>query len=67
MSDAMRLEQVVLDLIHHGRSRCGPGFGKYPLGVEHSIEQLLPLCNASDPLYRDIENAWEAFKERLSR
>jgi hypothetical protein len=36
------LDQVVYRLVQHGLERCGPGFGKYPLGVRHAVHLLLP-------------------------
>ncbi len=39
------LEQVVLDIICQGRSRCGIGFGKYPLGIRDAVERLLPIID----------------------
>ena len=68
MTDQVRrLELVILDLIAHGRARCGDGFGKYPLGIRDAVEALLPLINPSDPAAESITTAWAAFQERLAQ
>jgi hypothetical protein len=61
-----RLELVVLDLINHGLSRTGLGFGNYPLGIRDAVERLLPLVNRDDSAAPAIDRAWDLFKEKLS-
>jgi len=62
-----RFELVVLDLIQEAQSRCGLGWGKWPLGARDVLERLLPYCRRDDPAWPSIERAWQGFLERLAR
>jgi hypothetical protein len=59
---ATDLDRVVLQIIQHGRDRCGSGFGKYPLGVLAAVKLLMPLCDSEIVAARLKE-----FEERLAR
>jgi hypothetical protein len=62
------LNDVVRALIFHCRSRCGIGFGKYPLGMRDAIAQLLPLVNQDVQREgRSIRELVADLDERLSR
>ena len=43
----LRIEAALIQLIHHGRDRCGSGFGKYPLGIREAVDYFLPLVPES--------------------
>ena len=62
-----RLALVLLSLAHGGRSKCGSGFGKYPLGIREALKQLRPLVPDDDPALPDLDAAIASFDERLSR
>ena len=62
-----RFELVMLDAIHEASSRCSVGFGKYPLGAKDVLARLLVFCHRDDPAWPAIEQAWQAFTERLAR
>jgi hypothetical protein len=59
------LELKLLALIHHGRDRCGAGFGKYPLGIRYAVGELQPLLD--DPDHPVIVEAVADFDRRLER
>lgn len=61
-----RLALVLLDLISQGLSRCGAGFGKYPLGLRDAVEALLPLVPPEDPAAPAVAAAWARFIEKLN-
>jgi len=62
-----RLALVLIDLANRGASRCGLGFGKYPLGLLDAIEELRPLVPADDPAIASLDEAIARFKARLER
>jgi hypothetical protein len=45
---SLDLEIIVLRIIQLGRSRCGAGFGKYPLGIRDAVTELLVLVPNSE-------------------
>lgn len=55
------LEAAVIRILQLGRDRCGPGFGKYPLGVRDAVGELIPLVGDN----REIRERLKAFDERL--
>ena len=56
------LERCLLEIIQHGRDRCASGWGKYPLGVLHAAQALLPLCDTPGVRERLTE-----FEQRLQQ
>ena len=60
---ARRLKWAIVHLCRQGQSRCGSGFGKYPLGLWDAVEHLSELL----PKDEDAKSAIRAFKERLDR
>ena len=57
-----QMELAILRIIWDGRSKCGAGFGKYPLGVRETLRELTPIVSSEA-----IEKALADFDERLSR
>jgi hypothetical protein len=56
------LERAILKIIQNGASRCGAGFGQYPLGVREALRELEPFI-ATDDVRQQLRN----FDERLAR
>lgn len=58
MVETKQIEHRLIQAIAQGRSRCGLGFGKYPLGVLDVVKIFLPLADTQAVRERlaDFEN-----------
>lgn len=54
------LEQALVDLIDHGRARCGSGFGNFAWGILEAVEQLKEFADTPQ-----VNERLRAFKKRL--